>query len=166
MPGMRILQFGFAERGGHVYLPHRYVCNTVVYTGTHDNNTTLGWWREDSTAAEREHVQIYTRPIQHDTDICWTMIKLAAASVANVCIFPLQDVLHLGSEARMNRPAAAEGNWAWRYKLEALHPDFATQLAAISEMTDRDGKQKPIEGQGAGGPTVESHLRAEEGATR
>lgn len=166
MPGMRILQFGFAERGDQIYLPHRYVPNTVVYTGTHDNNTTLGWWREDATPDERENVQVYTRPTEHDGEICWTMIKLAAASVANVCIFPLQDILHLGAEARMNRPAAAEGNWAWRYGLHALHPDFAAKLAAIMEMTDRDGKQKKVEGATAGQPTEEAHLRMLEGATR
>ena len=166
MPGMRILQFGFADRGGHLYLPHRYVQNTVVYTGTHDNNTTLGWWREDTTPTEREHVQIYTRTIEHPADICWTMIKLAAASVANVCIFPLQDILHLGSEGRMNKPAAAEGNWAWRYGMHALHPDFARQLRAIMELTDRDGKQKKIEGITAGQPTDQAHLRVDEGATR
>lgn len=166
MPGMRILQFGFAERGGHLYLPHRYVSNTVVYTGTHDNNTTLGWWREDTTPVEREHVQIYTHSVRHEEDICWTLIKLAAASVANVCVFPLQDILHLGSEARMNRPSAAEGNWAWRYGPDQLHPDFAAQLAAITEMTDRDGKQVRIEGAGAGGPTDQAHLRVEEGAMR
>ncbi len=166
MPGMRILQFGFAERGGHLYLPHRYVQNTVVYTGTHDNNTTLGWWREDATALERENVQIYTHPVRFDEDICWTMIKLAADSVANTCIFPLQDILHLGSEARMNRPAAAEGNWTWRYGRNALHPDFATQLAAVMEMSDRDGRMKRVEGQAAGQPTDQAHLRVEEGATR
>ena len=166
MPGMRILQFAFAEAGGHLYLPHRYVPNTVVYTGTHDNNTTLGWWREDTTPDEREHVQIYTRRIEHDAEVCWTLIKLAETSVANTCVLPLQDILHLGSEGRMNTPAAPEGNWAWRYGREALHPDFAAKLAAIVEMTDRDGKQKRIEGPGAGGPTDEAHLRLEEGATR
>lgn len=166
MPGMRILQFGFAERGGHLYLPHRYVQNTVVYTGTHDNNTTLGWWREDATSAERENVEIYTHPIHHDADICWTMMKLAAASVADTCIFPLQDVLHLGSEARMNKPAAPEGNWAWRYGMNALHPDFATKLAAITEMTDRDGKLARMEGAAAGGPSDQAHLRVDEGALR
>lgn len=166
MPGMRILQFGFAERGGHLYLPHRYVQKTVVYTGTHDNNTTLGWWREDATPTERENLQIYSRPIEHDGDVVWTMIKLAATSVADTCIFPLQDVLHLGSEARMNKPAAAEGNWAWRFSLDALHPDFARKLADLMEMTDRDGKEKKIEGVGAGGPTAESHLRMEEGANK
>jgi 4-alpha-glucanotransferase len=166
MPGMRILQFGFAERGSHLYLPHRFVQKTVVYTGTHDNNTTLGWWREDASPAERENVQIYTRPMEHDGDIVWTMIKLAATSIADTCVFPLQDILHLGSEARMNRPGAGAGNWSWRYNRDALHPDFAAQLAALMEMTDRDGKEQDIEGMGAGGPTDESHLRLEEGATK
>ena len=166
MPGMRILQFGFAERGEHLYLPHRYVPNTVVYTGTHDNNTTLGWWREDALPLEREHVQIYTRPIEHDGDIVWTMIKLAANSVANTCIFPLQDVLHLGSEARMNTPSAPEGNWTWRFSRGELHPDFAHKLAAISEMTDRDGKPKKVDGSIPGGPTDQVHLRIEEDAVR
>lgn len=166
MPGMRILQFGFADRGGHLYLPHRYVTNTVVYTGTHDNNTTLGWWREDATNVERENVQIYTRPVVHDGEVVWTMIRLAAASVANICIFPLQDILHLGSEARMNKPSAPEGNWTWRYAPDALHLNLATQLAAITEMTDRDGAAEKVEGPGAGGPVDEAHLRSEEGANR
>ena len=120
--------------------------NTVVYTGTHDNNTTLGWWRDDATEVERDNVQTYLHPIEHDDDIVWAMIKAAAGSVATTCIFPLQDILHLGSEARMNRPAAAVGNWTWRFSLDALHPDFAAQLAAIMEMTDRDGYEESIEG--------------------
>jgi 4-alpha-glucanotransferase len=164
MPGMRILQFGFGDRGAHLYLPHRYVENTVVYTGTHDNNTTLGWWRDDATEAERTNVQIYLHPMEHDGDIVWAMIKTAASSVARTCIFPLQDILHLGSEARMNVPAAPEGNWTWRYAPNALHPDFAAKLSAIMEMTDRDGYQKPVEGLAAGGPTDEANLRVLEGA--
>ncbi len=166
MPGMRILQFGFAERGEHLYLPHRYVPNTVVYTGTHDNNTTLGWWLENTEPHERENVQIYTRPIQHDGEIVWAMMRAAATSVANTCIFPMQDVLHLGSEARMNTPGDGEGNWAWRYSPGALHPDFARKLADLTEMTDRDGRAKKVEGQVAGGPSDDAHLRMEEGATR
>jgi 4-alpha-glucanotransferase len=166
MPGMRILQFGFADRGGHLYLPHRYVENTVVYTGTHDNNTTLGWWRDNASGLERTNVETYVQPMHYEADIVWSMIKLASSSVARTCIFPLQDVLHLGSEARMNTPSAAEGNWSWRYWPSALHPDFATKLAAIMEMTDRDGYQKPLEGPEAGGPTDEAHLRVDEGASR
>jgi 4-alpha-glucanotransferase len=166
MPGMRILQFGFADRGGHLYLPHRMVPNTVVYTGTHDNNTTLGWWREDTSPTERQNVQTYLRDIEHDPQIVWAMIKAAAGSVANMCIFPLQDILHLGSEARMNTPSAAHGNWTWRFHRDALHPDFANKLAALMCMTDRDGYQKPIEGESAGGPNDSSALRTEEGSNR
>ncbi len=143
MPGMRILQFGFSDRGAHIYLPHRFVPNTVVYTGTHDNNTTLGWWRDDLNDLEREHVQTYLQPIEHDGQIVWAMIKAAARSVAKLCIIPMQDVLHIGSEGRMNTPSAAGGNWTWRYASNALHPDFSTQLTALMEMTDRDGYVPP-----------------------
>ncbi|HEY8996643.1 MAG TPA: 4-alpha-glucanotransferase [Edaphobacter sp.] len=143
MPGMRVLQFGFSDRGSHLHLPQSFVPNTVVYTGTHDNNTTLGWWSNDASEQERDHLQTYLQSIHHDGEVVWAMIRAAARSVANICIFPLQDVLHLGSEARMNTPAAGEGNWAWRYGLNALHPDFATQLAALMEMTDRDGYVLP-----------------------
>jgi len=166
MPGMRILQFGFGDRGGHLYLPHRFVENTVVYTGTHDNNTTLGWWRDDANEVERSSVQTYLGPVAHDGDIVWAMIRAAAGSVARTCLFPLQDVLHLGTEARMNVPSLPSGNWEWRYEPGALHPDLATKLAAIMEMTDRDGYEKPIEGEAAGGPTDEQHLRVMEGATK
>ena len=145
MPGMRILQFGFSDRKSHLYLPHKFVPNTVVYTGTHDNNTTLGWWREEASEAERRNVQSYLQTIAHDDDIVWAMIRAAARSVANLCIFPLQDVLHLGSDARMNTPAATYGNWTWRYHSNALHPDFAAQLATLMEMTDRDGYVSPAE---------------------
>ena len=164
LPGMRILQFGFGDRGGHLYLPHRYVPNTVVYTGTHDNNTTLGWWKHDATPVERDNVQTYLQPIANDGDIVWSMIKCAAGSVAATCIIPMQDVLHLSSEARMNVPSQPSGNWTWRYSPGALHPDFARKMAAIMEMTDRDGYQKPIEGEAAGGPTDEAALRVTEGS--
>jgi len=143
MPGMRILQFGFSDRGSHLYLPHKFVPNTVVYTGTHDNDTTLGWWKEGATVEERGHAETYLQTIQHDGEIVWAMMRAAARSVANLCIFPLQDILHLGGEARMNTPAAGAGNWTWRYGKDALHPDFAAQLAALMEMTDRDGYVAP-----------------------
>ncbi|NYF89416.1 4-alpha-glucanotransferase [Tunturiibacter empetritectus] len=164
MPGMRILQFGFSDRGAHLYLPHRYVPNTVVYTGTHDNNTTLGWWRDDVSDVERTNVQTYLQKIDHDEDIVWAMIRAAARSVANLCVFPMQDVLHLGSEARMNTPSAGAGNWCWRYGLNAVHPDFAAQLADLMAMTDRDGWEKPSEGVEAGKPVEEASKRAELGA--
>lgn len=143
MPGMRILQFGFADRGGHLYLPHKFVPNTVVYTGTHDNNTTLGWWRDDATSDERANVQTFLGPMHTDADIVWAMMRCAAASVANLCIFPLQDVLGLGSDGRMNTPAAGAGNWTWRFSLNALDPGVAGDLASLMEMTDRDGYVTP-----------------------
>ncbi|MDE1177445.1 MAG: 4-alpha-glucanotransferase [Edaphobacter sp.] len=143
MPGMRVMQFGFSDRGGHLHLPQSFVPNTVVYTGTHDNNTTLGWWNDDIGDYERTNVQTYLQPIHHNGEVVWAMMRGAARSVASICIFPLQDLLHLGSEARMNTPAAIDGNWAWRYGPNALHPDFATQLAALMEMTDRDGYVPP-----------------------
>jgi 4-alpha-glucanotransferase len=139
MPGMRVMQFGFSDRGGHMHLPHSFVPNMVVYTGTHDNNTTLGWWVDDTGRVEHRNLQNYLQTIRHEGQVVWAMIRAAARSVANTCIFPLQDVLHLGSEARMNTPAASEGNWAWRYGMHDLHQDFAVQLAALMEMTDRDG---------------------------
>lgn len=164
MPGMRILQFGFSDRGSHLYLPHRFVPNTVVYTGTHDNNTTLGWWQENASEAERANAQTYLQTVEHDGEIVWAMIRAAARSVANFCILPLQDVLHLGSEARMNTPAGEAGNWTWRFRLDALHPDFATKLAALMEMTDRDGYEVPKEGAEAGKPVEEASKRAELGS--
>jgi len=143
MPGMRILQFGFSDRGARIYLPHQYVPKTVVYTGTHDNDTTLGWWREGVTTQERANAQTYLQPIEHEGDIVWAMIRAAACSVANLCIFPLQDILHLGSEARMNTPANRLGNWTWRYAQGALDPGLAVKLAALTVMTDRDGYVPP-----------------------
>ena len=165
MPGMRILQFGFADRGGHVYLPHRFVPNTVAYTGTHDNNTTLGWWQEDLSHEERDNVQQYLQTIDHDGEIVWAMIRAVARSVANYAIFPMQDILHLPGSARMNKPSAGEGNWTWRYDSGALHPDFALKLAKLMELTDRDGYEEPIEGKDAGKPTEQASLRAELGAS-
>jgi 4-alpha-glucanotransferase len=166
MPGMRILQFGFSDRGAHLYLPHRYVPNTVAYTGTHDNNTTQGWWRDDCGELERAHVQTYLQHIGDDREIVWAMIRAAARSVANLCIFPLQDILHIGSEGRMNTPSAPAGNWTWRYHPNALHPDFSTQLAALMEMTDRDGFEEPVSGEDAGKPVEEASKRVEIGAAQ
>jgi len=143
MPGMRILQFGFGDRGSHIYLPHQYVPNTVVYTGTHDNNTTLGWWRDGATPDEKLSVEAYLGRITHETDIVEAMMRAAAGSVANVCIFPMQDILCLGSEGRMNTPAAGAGNWSWRYASDALRPQIARNLATLMEMTDRDGYVAP-----------------------
>jgi 4-alpha-glucanotransferase len=138
MPGMRILQFGFGDRGAHNYLPHRYEPNTVVYTGTHDNDTTAGWWANGANERERAAVRIYTGT-RDDQPIVWPLIRAAAESVADTCIFPLQDILSLGSEARMNTPAATGDNWSWRFTRGTIRMEHAEQLAALTELTDRDG---------------------------
>lgn len=137
MPGMRVLQFGFGDPGAHFYLPHRFHNNVVVYTGTHDNDTTAGWWKSGVNDAERAAVRGYFGP-KAEEEIHWTFIQAAATSVADLCIFPLQDVLGLGSEARMNTPSEADGNWRWRNQLNVLTSAAAERLAALMAVTDRD----------------------------
>ena len=141
LPGMRVLQFGFSDRAAHNYLPHRYVTNTVVYTGTHDNDTTLGWWQNGATESERKRCIIYLNPAPND--VVWTLIRAASTSVADVCLFPVQDILMLGSEARMNTPAKPENNWTWRMAPGALNSGLARGLAQLAELTDRDGWVEP-----------------------
>jgi 4-alpha-glucanotransferase len=141
MPGMRILQFGFGDRGSHNYLPHRYVPNTVVYTGTHDNDTTRGWWEHGADARVKASVETYLHP--GEEGVVWPLIRAAATSVADVCLFPLQDLLEIGSEGRMNTPSQPENNWAWRFEPGALTMDTAKKLAALMEMTDRDDYAAP-----------------------
>jgi 4-alpha-glucanotransferase len=136
IPGMRVLQFGFGDRGAHMYLPHKYEANTVVYTGTHDNDTTPGWWQNSAAAHEREFARDYLG--EPKDGMHWAMIRAAEGSIANMAIVPLQDVLGLGSEARMNVPSQGDGNWTWRYKAADLTAALAKKLAAIVEISDRD----------------------------
>ena len=136
---MRVLQFGFSGPGARIYLPHRYQTNTVVYTGTHDNDTTLGWWTHGASAAERSALQAYLNP--GGDGVVWAMIRAASASVADLCLFPAQDVLGLGSEARMNTPSKAEGNWGWRVAPGAFTAEMADRLATLAEVTDRTGDE-------------------------
>jgi 4-alpha-glucanotransferase len=135
MPGMKVLQFGFTDKGAHTHLPHRFTPNTVAYTGTHDNDTTLGWWK---TASKLEHsaVQAYLGPVSERP--VWPLIRAAEASVAQLTVLPAQDLLELGSEARMNIPAVASGNWSWRAPEASWKPELAARLAALAEVTDRD----------------------------
>jgi 4-alpha-glucanotransferase len=131
---MRVMQFGFGNPGAHIYLPHQFERNTVVYTGTHDNDTILGWWHSASEH-ERCHASAY---LGHDSEgMNWSFIRAAQASIADLCVVPLQDVLGLGSEARMNVPSRRDGNWTWRYKADALTNELAGRLATIAEVTDR-----------------------------
>ncbi|MGC2194914.1 MAG: 4-alpha-glucanotransferase [Terriglobales bacterium] len=135
IPGTSVLQFGFADAGAHVYLPHRLTSDRVVYTGTHDNDTTLGWWKSGVSESERRAIQAYVGPCEDG--IHWAFIRLAQESVANLAVVPLQDVLGLGSEARLNTPSVSEGNFRWRYQTGSLTGALAEKLAALAEVTDR-----------------------------
>ena len=136
-PGMNVLQFAFGNDAANVYLPHNYRREAVVYTATHDNQTTVGWFASRSPA-EREAIQRYIG--RDGTDIAWDLIREALASVANTVILPLQDVLRLGDEARMNVPGEASGNWSWRFRSDQL----TTALAAgLREMTKSYGRTGP-----------------------
>ena len=140
MPGMRVLQFGFGDPGAHIYLPQRYKPNTVVYTGTHDNDTTLGWWKNCSENERRFAGALLGQPAD---GVNWAMIRLAQGSTANLCVVPLQDVLSLDSAARMNVPSLSNGNWTWRYQPGALQPELAQKLATLAEVTDRQSSTDP-----------------------
>jgi 4-alpha-glucanotransferase len=133
-PGMRVLQFAFGGDARNPYLPHNYTRNSVVYTGTHDNDTTAGWYASLDEAT-RDHVRRYLSV--NDVDVLWAMLRAAQASVARVAIAPLQDVLFLGSEARMNFPSRAHGNWAWRATDDQLSPEAAGRLAELTKLYGR-----------------------------
>jgi 4-alpha-glucanotransferase len=113
LPGMKILQFAFSTDASDKFLPHNYERNFIVYTGTHDNDTTWGWYERTANDHERDFARRYLRTDGHD--IAWSMIDAAFRSVALYAIVPLQDMLNLRGEARMNLPGRAEGNWAWRF---------------------------------------------------
>jgi 4-alpha-glucanotransferase len=136
VPGMRVMQFGFADPGAEIYLPHRFEANTVVYTGTHDNTTTQGWWAE-ATPALRQHVLDYLGT-GDGHDIHWQLIRAACASVADTAIHPLQDVLGLGAEHRMNLPGQGEGHWEWRFGWEQVQPVHAERLAHFGGLYRRE----------------------------
>jgi 4-alpha-glucanotransferase len=134
IPGMAVLQFGFGDAGAHMYLPQRLTPERVVYTGTHDNDTTLGWWNS-LPDYERRAVEALAGP--SDDGVNWGLIRLAQGSVANLSVVPLQDVIGLGSEGRMNTPSKADGNYRWRFHPDAWKPELVERLARLAEVTDR-----------------------------
>src|SRR6266567_4910189 len=139
-PGMRVMQFGFSDKGAHIHLPHHYTPGTVAYTGTHDNDTTQGWW-EQASVAELRAVEAYLGPVPLNGDIAspvWPLIRAVESSVAQFAIVPVQDLLELGSEARMNTPAVPQGNWSWRAPEAGWDGELAAKLAALVDVTDRD----------------------------
>ena len=134
IPGMAVLQFGFGDEGAHIYLPHR-AAGKVIYTGTHDNDTVAGWWHSGAAEHERRNVEAYMG--RSDDGIHWGFIRAAQSSPASLSIIPLQDVLGLGSEARMNTPSLHGGNWKWRFDQARLSSELAAKLAHLAELSDR-----------------------------
>ena len=135
IPGMAVLQFGFGDVGAHAHLPHTFTTDKVVYTGTHDNDTLLGWWESGATEYERQQVEAYLGRCEDGVN--WAMIRAASDSVASLCVVPLQDALGLGSDARMNVPSRSRGNWRWRCGAELLRPELAKKLAELAAISDR-----------------------------
>jgi len=129
LPGMKVLQFAFSSDASNRFLPHNYTNNFVVYTGTHDNDTTVGWFRS-APDTERAYAQRYLG--RSGEDIAWDLIRLGSSSVADTFIVPAQDLLSLGSEARMNYPGRGEGNWRWRLQPGQLTPDVWERLRDLT----------------------------------
>lgn len=137
-PGMKVLLFAFGEDDPlHPYLPHTYEKNCVVYTGTHDNNTVRGWFDREARPDEKKRLFRYLKKQTSKQEIHWELIRLAMMSVANMVIIPMQDVLGLGEEARMNRPATATNNWRWRLLSEQLTSPLAEKLLGMTELSGR-----------------------------
>jgi 4-alpha-glucanotransferase len=147
-PGMAILQFAFGDDPqAESFQPHNYERNLVAYTGTHDNDTAMGWWESapgvHSTRSaadierERAHARAYLATDGREMN--WVLLRAVHASVAGLAVAPLQDVLGLGGVARMNRPATASGNWRWRFRADAVGPALARRLAELTALYGRDG---------------------------
>lgn len=140
-PGMKILQFGFGPNGDNGFLPHNHVKNCVVYSGSHDNDTTKGFFENERrmNSGIYEWTQKYLN--YYGEDIVFAVIKAAYASVANTTVIPLQDMLNLGTEARMNFPGKLGGNWTWRFTWEQITEDLASVYAEMVDMYDRNPKK-------------------------
>lgn len=134
LPGMKILQFGFENPEENDFLPHNYIPNCVCYTGTHDNDTTLGWYKNCFEASKDKLRRYYSTD---GNDICWILIRACFGSVANMAIVPMQDVLCLDSWARFNKPGVGEGNWAWRMKDEHMNRQLEERLFETCKMFGR-----------------------------
>jgi len=134
LPGMKILQFAFGSDAHNPYLPHKHERLSVAYTGTHDNDTTLGWFHslDDTTRAHlQEYLGFPAEPMP------WPLIRATLASVAVLAVIPLQDVLALDSAHRMNTPGVAEGNWRWRFSWEQVPEDLAERLRHLVQLYER-----------------------------
>ncbi len=138
LPGMKVLQFAFGSGPTNEHLPHNHKRNSLVYTGTHDNDTTLGFFASKEASADLAYAARYMR--SDGREIVWDVIRAAWASVAHTAIAPLQDVLSLGSEARFNFPSRPSGNWGWRFAEGAFTEDLQKRLA---DLTWLYGRKRP-----------------------
>ncbi len=137
-PGMKVLLFAFNENNPfHPYLPHTFQRNWVVYTGTHDNNTVRGWFENEASHDDKNRLNKYLGHEVHAHTVNWELIRLAMMSVADIALFPLQDILGLGQDARMNVPSTPSGNWVWRFTPEQVSDEAKWRLA---ELTDTYGR--------------------------
>ena len=137
-PGMKVLQFAFDSREDSDYLPHNYVSNTVCYTGTHDNDTTVGWYRSMKQKDRKMALDYLNRTdFASDKDIAFSFIKLAMGSVSKICIIPMQDWLGLDGTARINTPSTLGGNWVWRMKKGAFTKKLAREIRDITKLYAR-----------------------------
>jgi 4-alpha-glucanotransferase len=144
LPGMRVLQFAFDGHADNPHLPDNYVSNTVVYTGTHDNPTTRGWY-EELPAYQRENLWRSLKPTKGETtDAAPALIRLAWSSTAALAMAPLQDLLNLGKEARMNVPGRASGNWRWRATEDMLHAPAFDWLRELTQSSNRSGVRRSL----------------------
>jgi 4-alpha-glucanotransferase len=139
LPGMKIFQFAFATDPDDPFLPHNYPVNCVAYTGTHDNDTAIGWY-QTAPEAERDFCRRYLAC--SGDDIAWDMIRAVWSSVAMMALAPMQDFLRLGSEARMNFPGRPNGNWSWRLTPNALTPNLCHQIQELNYLYGRLAKAK------------------------
>lgn len=134
LPGMKVLQFAYDGNPSNPHLPHNYPANCVAYTGTHDNDTTAGWFAK---ADEDTRRRVWTYTGCQGDDVVWPLIRTAMTSVARYAVFPLQDALNLGSRARMNWPGKPHGNWAWRFRQESLTEEIAQRSYCLTEISGR-----------------------------
>jgi len=138
LPGMKVLLFAFDDLSGkNPYLPHNHIKNCVVYTGTHDNNTIKGWFEKEATVRQKKALFAYLGRKLPTEELPTELIRLAMASVARTIVIPMQDVLGLGKETRMNRPAKRRGNWKWRLWRGQISKQQAIQLAKMTKIYGR-----------------------------
>ena len=135
---MRVLQFGFdGNIAKNPHFPANHVKNSIVYTGTHDNNTAAGWFAKDATAEQKKNLFSCLGRKFPASQINWELVKLALSSAANLAIIPVQDILGLGESARMNRPGKTKDNWLWRLNQGQLTPQISKKIAKLSAISRR-----------------------------